>query len=124
RPVEAESADGETPVSVFNTLAPGRGGMARHTLTFPRPGTGVVTLAGPDGQPVPYLAEGIRRRPHGSLAELTVPFRATDVPAVGYRAFVATGHAAGEGAGAAASGWGGAGGVERRKSTLPVHPRL
>jgi alpha-mannosidase len=127
-PVEAESADGETTVSVFNTLATGRGGMAWHTLTFPRPGTGAVTLTGPDGQPVPYLAEGIRRHPDGSLAELTVTFRATDVPAVGYRAFVATGHAAGEdadhsagpGAGPATSGWGPADGLSIENETFRI----
>ncbi|HEY2280287.1 MAG TPA: glycoside hydrolase family 38 C-terminal domain-containing protein, partial [Streptosporangiaceae bacterium] len=89
-PLGSSSADGERSVSVFNTLATSRSGLTRTTLTFPEPGPENVALAGPAGEPVPFLAEGARRHPDGSLAELTVTFRATDVPAVGYRAFRAT----------------------------------
>ncbi len=92
----ASSARGEdeTAVSVFNALATPRSGLARSTLTFPAPGPGEITLTSQDGEQVPFLAEGVRRHADGSLAELTVTFRATGVPAVGYRAFQATGHAA------------------------------
>jgi alpha-mannosidase len=86
-PVDSERSDGETALPVFNTLACSRSGMARSTLTFPEPGTGQVTLYGPSGEEVPFLAEGARRHPDGSLAELTVTFRAIGVPAVGYRAY-------------------------------------
>jgi alpha-mannosidase len=105
RTVEAGGADGESTVSVFNTLATQRSGLTRTTLTFPDPGTGQVALTSPDGQPVPYLADGIRRHPDGSLAELTVTFRATDVPAVGYRAFQAVPRVAGPADGEASFGW-------------------
>jgi alpha-mannosidase len=104
-PVAGGSADGESAVSVFNTLSGPRSGMARSTLTFPGPGTGQVILTGADGEPVPFLAEGVRRHPDGSLAELTVTFRATGVPALGYRAFRAVRRAAGPADLAAAGGW-------------------
>src|SRR6202012_1180058 len=49
RTVEAGGADGESTVSVFNTLATQRSGLTRTTLTFPDPGTGQVALTSPDG---------------------------------------------------------------------------
>ena len=39
---------------------------------------------------MPSLAEGVRRHPDGSLAEVTLTFRAADVPALGYRAYWAS----------------------------------
>ena len=36
---------------------------------------------------VPFLAEGVRRHPDGTLAEVTITFRALDVPALGYRTY-------------------------------------
>jgi alpha-mannosidase len=148
--VGGEATDGERPVSVFNTLATSRSGLTRTTLTFPAPGpeetstgetstsqtsTGETSIAqivltGPDGEPVPFLAEGARRHPDGSLAELTVTFRATDVPAVGYRAFRATREPAGPAASptgqtgqtgqATASGWAAIPGLSIENDTFQV----
>ena len=39
------------------------------------------------GRQVPALAEGVRRRDDGSLAEVTLTFRARDVPALGTRTY-------------------------------------
>jgi hypothetical protein len=39
------------------------------------------------GAGVPFLAEGVRRHPDGTLAGATVTFRADNVPAVGYRTY-------------------------------------
>jgi alpha-mannosidase len=97
--VDERDADGETPLSVFNTLSWSRSGLARTTLTFPEPGPAGITLAGQSGPPLPFLAEGVRRHPDGSLAELTVTFRASDVPALGYQAFRAIPSAAEQAAG-------------------------
>ena len=40
-----------------------------------------LELSDDSGQPVPFLAEGVSRRPDGSLAGVTITFRAADVPA-------------------------------------------
>src|SRR6201999_181184 len=61
-PVDERDADGETPLSVFNTLSWSRSGLARTTLTFPEPGPAGITLAGQSGPPMPFLGEGGRRR--------------------------------------------------------------
>jgi alpha-mannosidase len=105
--VDEQSADGAMALSVFNTLSWPRSGLARATLTLAEPGTGEVSLSDQAGAPVPFLAEGVRRHPDGSLAELTVTFRATEVPALGYRAYRATPGAAG----APEAGWAGVPGV-------------
>src|ERR1700761_4710621 len=122
--VETDSPDGETTVSVFNTLATQRSGLTRSTLTFPEPGTGQVALTSQDGEPVPYLAEGVRRHPDGSLAELTVTFRATGVPAVGYRAFRAVAQADGPAGAPASSGWAEIPGptIENETFRIPADP--
>jgi alpha-mannosidase len=85
--VDEKSADGETTLSVFNTLSWPRSGLARAALAFTEPGTGQVTLHDQAGAEVPFLADGVQRHPDGSLAALTMAFRATDVPALGYRAY-------------------------------------
>jgi alpha-mannosidase len=77
----------ETALAVFNTLSVPRSGMARITLRLPRPGTGWIAIQDRSGAELPMLAEGVRWHADGSLAELTVTFRAVDVPAVGYRAY-------------------------------------
>jgi alpha-mannosidase len=74
------------PVVVFNTLSWPRADMATITLAYPEPGTPWLALSDETGAPVPFLAEGIRRHPGGSLASVTVTFRA-DVPALGYRTY-------------------------------------
>ena len=77
----------ETTLCVFNTLSRPRSGMARFTLTLDEPGTGRIIVRDQAGAELPALAEGVRRHADGSLAEVTLTFRATDVPAVGYRAY-------------------------------------
>ncbi|HJY56142.1 MAG TPA: glycoside hydrolase family 38 C-terminal domain-containing protein, partial [Streptosporangiaceae bacterium] len=75
------------PVRVFNGLARPRAQMATVTVPVPEDGTRWVELRDDAGQPVPALAEGVRRREDGSLAEVTLTFLARDVPALGYRAY-------------------------------------
>jgi alpha-mannosidase len=74
-------------VSVANGLARTRDGMARVTVQVPEDGTRWLEVRDDAGAPVPALAEGIRRRPDGSLAEVTLTFPARDVPALGLRAY-------------------------------------
>ncbi len=74
-------------VSVCNGLARPRSGLARITLEVPDDGTRWLELRGPLGQQLPSLAEGVRRRPDGSLAGVTLTFLARDVPALGFRAY-------------------------------------
>ncbi|MGE5133123.1 MAG: hypothetical protein ACM32E_09460, partial [Gemmatimonadota bacterium] len=71
------------PVVVFNTLSWPRAGLATLTLEF-GPGTPWLELRDGDGAGVPFLAEHIREHPDGTLAAVTITFRA-DVPALGYR---------------------------------------
>jgi alpha-mannosidase len=75
------------PVLVFSTVSWPRAGLATITLTFAEPGPPWLALADGTGDAVPFLAEGVRRHPDGSLAEVTITFRALDVPALGYRTY-------------------------------------
>ena len=75
---------GSRALTVFNTLSWPRSGLARAALEFPAPGPGRVSVLDASGEPVPVLAEGERRHPDGTLAAVTVCFRAA-VPALGYR---------------------------------------
>ena len=61
--------------------------MATVTVPVPEDGTRWVELRDDAGHPVPALAEGVRRREDGSLAEVTLTFLARGVPALGYRAY-------------------------------------
>jgi alpha-mannosidase len=74
-------------VTVCNGLARPRSGLARITLEVPDDGTRWLEVRDEDGQPLPSLAEGVRRRPDGSLAAVTLTFLARDVPALGFRAY-------------------------------------
>ena len=74
-------------VSVFNALARSRQEMARVTVAVPEDGTRWLEIRDAAGDPVPALAEGVRRREDGSLAEVTLTFAARDVPALGYRTY-------------------------------------
>ncbi|HEX9042426.1 MAG TPA: glycoside hydrolase, partial [Trebonia sp.] len=94
-------------VTVVNGLARERDGMATVTVRLPAPGTPWLTVIDPEaGDPVPALAEGVRRHPDGSLAEATLTFRARGVPPLGFRRYplVAAAVPAGP-AGPAADGW-------------------
>jgi hypothetical protein len=76
-------------VVIFNTLSQPRSGLARISLEFPEPGPGRAVLHDDAGAEVPCLAEGVTRHPDGTLAGLTLTFRAEDVPALGYRTYLA-----------------------------------
>ena len=92
---------------MVNGLARERDGMATVTVRLPAPGTPWLTVIDADaGDPVPALADGVRRHPDGSLAEVTLTFRARGVPPLGFRRYplVAAAVAAGP-AGLAADGW-------------------
>ncbi len=72
-------------VTVVNGLARERDGMATVTVKLAAPGTPWLTVTDPaTGDPVPALADGVRRHPDGSLAEVTLTFRARGVPPLGF----------------------------------------
>ena len=73
-------------VTVFNGLARERDGMATVTVVLGEPGTSWVALAD-GGRPVPALASDVRRHDDGSLASVTLTFRATGVPGLGFRRY-------------------------------------
>ena len=75
-------------VTVANGLARERDGMTTVTVRLDRPGTDGLEVVDPvSGQVIPALAEGARRRDDGSLAEVTLTFRARGVPALGFRRY-------------------------------------
>ena len=74
-------------VSVINGLARPRDGVARVTVQVPEDGTRHLEVRDDAGAPVPSVTEGIRRRPDGSLAEATLTFLASGVPALGLRSY-------------------------------------
>jgi alpha-mannosidase len=82
----APSGDGGTglAVTVTNGLARERDGMATAAVELGAPGTPWLAVTDPvTGDPVPALAEGVRRHPDGSLAAVTLTFRARGVPPLG-----------------------------------------
>ncbi len=99
----ASTAPGTRAIRVFNGLARPRDQMATVTVPVPDDGTRWVELRDDAGQPVPALADGVRRRADGSLAEVTLTFPAAGVPALGHRAYQ-VGPAA-DSDQAAAAGW-------------------
>ena len=74
-------------VSVVNGLARTRDGMARVTVPLGRGDIRWLEIRDDAAMLVPALAEGVQRRDDGSLAEVTLTFRATDVPALGTRTY-------------------------------------
>jgi Glycosyl hydrolases family 38 N-terminal domain/Alpha mannosidase middle domain len=89
RAVPGAAAGQVRPVVVFNTLSWPRSGMASIALGFPGHDATAVRLTDESGAAVPFLAEGVTRREDGSLAEVTLTFRAAEVPPLGYRTYVA-----------------------------------
>ncbi len=81
--------DRASAVVVFNTLAWPRSGRAKITLNYPAGAVAGVRLTDDGGTTVGSLPEGVRRHADGSLAEVTLSFPASDVPAVGYRTYLA-----------------------------------
>jgi alpha-mannosidase len=77
---------GERALVVWNTLSWPRSGLVATGLEFAAPGPAWITLRDDTGE-VPVLAEHVRRHPDGTLAALTLTFRAADVPGVGYRTY-------------------------------------
>jgi len=84
----SEGADGEAAggVTVFNGLARERDGMATVTVRLDEPGTPWLTVLDGEAE-VPALATDVRRHGDGSLAGITLTFRASRVPALGYRGY-------------------------------------
>ena len=80
------TGDGQS-LLVVNPLSWARDGLTRVRLSYPAPGPLDVGLRADDGTEVPVLADGIRRHPDGTLAEVDLAFHARDVPALGYRVF-------------------------------------
>src|SRR6202012_3874880 len=78
---------GPGTVAVVNGLGRPRDGLARVTVPVPEDGTRWLEVRDGSGAAVPSLAEGIRRRADGSLAEVTLTFAARDVPALGARSY-------------------------------------
>jgi alpha-mannosidase len=76
-------------VLVFNTLSWPRSGLARIALEFAQPGARSVRLVDHAGTGVGFLAEPVVRHADGSLAAITLTFMAHDVPALGYRTYLA-----------------------------------
>ncbi len=74
-------------IVVFNTLARPRDGLVTVTLHCRRPGTAWLELSDRDGAAIPALAEGVRRHPDGTLGEVTLTWRASEVPGLGYRTY-------------------------------------
>jgi hypothetical protein len=106
-------ADARTlAIVVLNTLSAPRSALATAVVRPPGP-AGWLELTDDGGLPVPFLAQGVSRHPDGSLAEITITFRAAEVPATGYRTYLArlTAPAVGAadastaGAGPEGSGW-------------------
>jgi hypothetical protein len=76
---------GGLAVTVVNGLARERDGMATVTVTLSAAGTPWLAVLDPvTGEPVPALAEGVIRHPDGSLASVTLTFRARGVPPLGF----------------------------------------
>jgi len=99
-------------VTVVNGLARERDGMATVTVKLAAPGTPWLGITDPvTGAPVPALADGVRRHPDGTLAEVTLTFRARGVPALGFvryplvAAVPPEDSAGAAGAGSGAGGW-------------------
>ena len=80
-------------VAVFNTLSWPRSGMATITLAFGAPGPAWLALRDQSGSDVAFLADGVRRHLDGTLAEVSLTFRAADVRALGYQTYWVTGSA-------------------------------
>ena len=105
-------------VVVFNTLSRPRSGVTSAELEFAPGAAASVLLADDTGAPVPYLASGVHRHQDGSLAAITLTFQASDVPAVGYRSYLAS--PTWSGPGPEACGWLDADGTTIESDTFTV----
>lgn len=80
----ADTAGDGVAVFVLNTLSWPRDAITSVTVA---PGTTGARVVDPDGRPVPAVTDAVVRDLDGSLAELTLTFLATAVPALGYRVY-------------------------------------
>jgi alpha-mannosidase len=83
----AASPGSSRPVVVVNPLSWPRSGLASVALTFSQPGPPWLALTDGSGASLPFLAEGVRRHPDGTLATAAITFLAGQVPAAGYRSY-------------------------------------
>ena len=113
-PGGARSEAASRALTVFNGLSWPRSGLVRAVLEFTAPGPASITVRDDSGSAVPCLAEGTQQHPDGTLAAVTLTFRAAGVPALGYRTYWAT-PAAGT---AAEPGTGAPGGWEPQPGTV------
>ena len=95
-------ADGGLAVVVVNSLSFARTAMATIALELPDGWPAWLELTDDSGAAVPFLAEGISRTADGGLSAVTITFRASDVPGVGYRSYVVR---PGRGSGSRTGGW-------------------
>jgi alpha-mannosidase len=86
--LSGETSQAGVPVRVVNGLARRRDQTVTVTVPVPADGTSWVELRDDAGQPVPALAEGVRRREDGSLSEVRLTFLACRVPALGHRTYL------------------------------------
>jgi alpha-mannosidase len=81
----SDGADAGLAVTVANGLARPRDGMATVTVRLDAPGTLWLTvLDAVSGDPLPALAEGTQWHDDGSLAAVTLTFRAAGLPPLGF----------------------------------------
>ncbi|MEV7094595.1 glycoside hydrolase family 38 C-terminal domain-containing protein [Amycolatopsis sp. NPDC051045] len=83
----ADTTGDGVAVFVLNTLSWARDAVTTVTVTHPEPGVTGARVADPQGRPVPAVTDAVVRHPDGSLAEVTLTFLATAVPALGYRVY-------------------------------------
>ncbi len=76
-------------IVVVNPLSMHRGGLVRTELTLAGHDARWLELRDDSGVQQPFLAEGVRRAPDGSLAAITLTFHAAQIPAAGYRTYLA-----------------------------------
>src|SRR5260370_6052048 len=86
-PPGSPAESGGRAVVVFNTLAAARDGLVTISLSCPQPGPPWLELRDGGAAVVPALSDEGRRHPDGTLAEVTLTFRATGVPGLGYRTY-------------------------------------
>ncbi len=85
----AAGDDEAVAVVVVNSLSVPRSGLTTVRLELPSGWPAWLDLRDDAGSAVPFLAEGVSRAARGGLASVTVTFRASDVPGVGFRSFLA-----------------------------------
>ncbi len=73
---------------LVNSLSFGRAGMATIRIDLPPGWPSWLSLQDDTGAAVPFLASGLARDTRGGLSGVTITFRASSVPGVGYRSYL------------------------------------